>query len=621
LLCKPTFICKNYKIINQINIMAVQYSRRNLDFMLKEVLHVEELCQYPYFQDYTPDMFDMVLDTAEDIAAKTMRPAYVDSDRNEPELKDGKVKVHPMVKNYMKAMGESGLMAALFSYEHGGQQLPSLVGGAGYFILGSAHNSFTMFSSLTSGSAHLISSFGTKELADKFVPRMLSAEWTGTMCLTEPAAGSSLSDVETSAVLQADGSYKIKGQKVFISAGDHDIADNIVHLVLARIEGAPLGTKGISLMVVPKFRVDEAGNYTIDNDVISTGIYHKMGQKATPAMHLTFGDKDNSIGYLVGEANQGLKYMFQMMNEARLGVGMGGAYIASAAYYASLEYAKERPQGRRLNNKDLTQEQTFIINHPDVRRMLLFQKAIVEGSTGLLFECYLWQDMIHALGDTPEGKEYQLLLDLMTTVAKTYPSEMGFKAVNEGMQVFGGYGFTEDFPLEQMARDVRIMSIYEGTTGIHALNLLGRGMTANGGKAPQLLFAKMMETINEAKTNSELAFYADKLQEELNRLQKVTMHLMGIAMKGDTEVFLSDATLYMEFFGIVTIAWAWLKQAIVAKNAMITKNHEGEELAFYESKIHTMKFFYHYEVVKTLGLAARLTDTEVLTLAGEMELV
>jgi alkylation response protein AidB-like acyl-CoA dehydrogenase len=602
--------------------MAVQYSRRNLDFMLKEVLHVEDLCKYPYYQDYTPDMFDMVLDTTEDIAAKTMRPAYVDSDRNEPQLINGQVKVHPMVKAYMKAMGDAGMLSALFPYEDGGQQLPSLVGGAAYFIMGSAHNSFTMFASLTSGAAHLITSFGIEELKEKFAKRMLSGEWTGTMCLTEPQAGSSLSDVETSAVLQSDGSYKIKGQKIFISAGDHDIADNIVHLVLARIEGAPLGTKGISLMVVPKFRANEAGNYTVDNDVISTGIYHKMGQKATPAMHLTFGDKDNSVGYLVGEANQGLKYMFQMMNEARLGVGMGGAYIGSAAYYASLEYAKERPQGRRLNNKDVAAEQTFIINHPDVRRMLMFQKSMVEGSTGLLFECYLWQDMIHAFGkDSEEAKPYQLMLDLMTTVAKTYPAEMGIKAVNEGMQVFGGYGYTEDFPLEQMARDVRIMSIYEGTTGIHALNLLGRGMTANGGKAPQLLFARIMETISEAKNYAELSIYANKLEVELIRLQKVTMHLMGIAMKGDTELFLADATLYMEMFGIITVAWAWLKQGIVAKNAMISKNQEGEELAFYESKIQTMKFFYHYEVVKTLGLAARLTDNEVLTLVDEMEFV
>jgi alkylation response protein AidB-like acyl-CoA dehydrogenase len=601
--------------------MAQQYSRRNLDFMLKEVLNVSELTKYPFFQDYTPDMFDMVLDTAEEIADKTMRAAYVDSDRNEPQLINGQVKVHPAVKDYVKAMGESGMTGAMFKYEHGGQQLPTVVGAGSEFIRGAANNSFVMFTGLTAGSAHLILSFGSDELREKFAARMISGEWTGSMCLTEPQAGSSLSDVVTMAYPQADGTYKIKGQKVFISAGDHDIADNIVHLVLARIEGAPLGTKGISLMVVPKFRDNGSGSYTEDNDVISTGIYHKMGQKATPAMHLTFGDKDNSVGYLVGEPNQGLKYMFQMMNEARLGVGMGGTYIASAAYYASLEYAKERPQGRRLNNKNLEEEQTFIINHPDVKRMLLFQKAIVEGSLGLLMECYLWEDMINALGrNSEEAKPYQLMLDLMTPVAKTYPAEMGIRAVNEGLQVFGGYGYTKDFPLEQMARDVRIMTIYEGTTGIHSLTLLGRGITANGGKAPQLLFAEVLKTIEESKTHDDLKPYAEKLEKELGRLQKVTMHLMGIAAKGDNEVFLADANLYMEMFGIITVAWIWLKQGNVAKNALVTNSFEGDELAFYESKLHTMKFFFHYELIKTLSLAARLLDTEVLTINKEYEL-
>lgn len=601
--------------------MAQQYSRRNLDFMLKEVLNVGELTKYPYFQDYTPDMFDMVLDANEEIAEKILRPAYVSSDRNQPELVNGQVKVHPAVRDYVKAMGDAGMIGSMFKYEHGGQQLPTLVGAAAEMIRGSANNGFVMFTGLTAGSAHLILSFGTEELKEKFASKMVDGTWTGTMCLTEPQAGSSLSDVVTTATPQADGTYKIKGQKVFISAGDHDIADNIVHLVLARIDGAPLGTKGISLLVVPKFRDNGSGSYIEDNDVISTGIYHKMGQKATPAMHLTFGDKDNSVGYLVGEPNQGLKYMFQMMNEARLGVGMGGTYIASAAYYASLEYAKERPQGRRLNNKNLEEGQTFIINHPDVKRMLLFQKAIVEGSLGLLMECYFWEDMINALGrDSEEAKPYHLMLDMMTTVAKTYPSEMGIKSVNEGLQVFGGYGYTEDFPLEQMARDVRIMSIYEGTTGIHSLNLLGRGITSNSGKGPQLLFAEVLKTIEESKTHEDLKPYAEKLEKELGRLQKVTMHLLGIAAKGDNEVFLADANLYMDFFGIVTVAWCWLKQGIVAKNALVTNSFEGDELAFYESKIHTMKFFFHYELIKTLSLAARLLDTEVLTINKEIEL-
>ncbi|MEA5405539.1 acyl-CoA dehydrogenase [Arcicella sp. DC2W] len=603
--------------------MNKQYSRRNLDFMLKEVLQVAELTKFSYFQDYTPDMFDMVLDTTEEIADKILRNAYVSSDRNQPQLINGQVKVHSAVKDYVKAMGDAGMIAATFAYENGGQQLPTVVNAASEMIRGSANNAFVMFTGLTAGSANLIFSFGSDELKEKYAQRLVTGEWTGSMCLTEPQAGSSLSDVITTAFPQSDGTFKIKGQKVFISAGDHDIADNIIHLVLARIEGAPLGTKGISLFVVPKFRANADGTeFNVDNDVISTGIYHKMGQKATPAMHLTFGDKDNSVGYLVGEANKGLSYMFQMMNEARLGVGMGGTYIASAAYYASLEYAKERPQGRKLNNKNLEEEQTYIINHPDVKRMLLFQKAVVEGSLGLLLECYHWQDMIHGLGKaSEEAKPYQLMLDLMTTVAKTYPAEMGIKAVNEGLQVFGGYGYTEDFPLEQMARDVRIMSIYEGTTGIHSLNLLGRGVTLNNGKAPQLLFNEIMKSIELANTFDELKPYAEKLEKELGRLQKVTMHLLSIAAKGDNEAFLADANLYMEFFGITSVAWIWLKQAIVAKQALITQNLEESESSFYESKIHTMKFFYHYELIKNYALATRLTDTTLLTVDSEKHIV
>ena len=499
--------------------MAQQYSRRNLDFMLKEVLKVGELTQYPHFQDYTPDMFDMVLDSADAIAEKYLRPIYVDSDRKAAELVDGVVHVHPGIEPYMKEMGEAGMIGCTFDIEHGGQQVPSMIGGAHEFIRGAAHNSAVMFTGLSHGAAHLIASFGSKELADTYVPNMLSGKWAGTMCLTEPQAGSSLNDASTSAKDLGDGTYAIKGQKIFISGGDNHFSENIIHLVLARLEGAPAGTKGISLFVVPKKRIENGT--LVNNEVVSLGVYHKMGQKATPALHLSFGDKGNSIGYLVGEPNRGLSYMFQMMNEARLGVGMGGTYIASAAYYAALEYAQERPQGRRLTNKNLVDSQTFIINHPDVRRMLTFQKAIVEGCIGLLFQCYWWQDMIHGLGsDSEEAKAYQTMLDLMTTVAKTYPAEYGIKAVNEGLQVFGGYGYTEDFPLEQMARDVRIMSIYEGTTGIHSLNLLGRGVTANGGRAPQLLFAEVMKTVAEAKTHEVLLPYAEKLEKELGRLQK-----------------------------------------------------------------------------------------------------
>ncbi|MEZ4900590.1 MAG: acyl-CoA dehydrogenase [Spirosomataceae bacterium] len=596
--------------------MSQYYSRRNLNFLLHEVFNATDLTKYPYFSAHDRETFDMTIDAVTQIADNLMFPYFREIDRNQPELRDGKVTVHPKIGEYLKAMGESGLIGTSFSFENGGQQLPEMVSSCLGFIVMAANNGM-MFTGLTSGAAGLINSFGSDELKQQYVANMLGGKWQGTMALTEPQAGSSLSDITTSATPQADGSYLIKGQKVFISAGDHDQCENVIHLMLARIDGAPKGTKGISLFVVPKYRLDGT-----DNDVTSTGIYHKLGQRGVPAMHLTMGDHDACLGWLVGEPHKGLSYMFQMMNEARIGVGMTGAAIASAAYGASLQYAKERPQSRRLNEKSaLDTPQVPIIEHPDVKRMLLLQKAVVEGSLSLLIEAARCGDIAHVSDDPEEKEKYHLMLELLTPIAKTYPTEMGMIAVSNGLQVLGGYGFTEDFPLEQLYRDIRITPIYEGTTGIQSQDLLGRKMTMKGGKAAQLLFGEMAETIAEANTHEELQPYSKMLKAELARLQEVTMSLMQYAMKGDIERFLMDATLYMEMFGIITVAWQWLKQGVVAKRTMLTQSPEGDELAFYESKIHTMKFFFHYEVPKTLGLATRLKDTEVLTIMTEKELV
>lgn len=609
--------------------MATTYfSKRNLQFLLHEVFKAEELNRYEYFCAHDRETFNLVIDSATYIADTLMHPYLKEVDKNQPELKNGQVTVHPKVKDFLKAMGDAGLIGAGFSFEHGGQQLPEMVSASVGFILMAANNGM-MYSGLSSGAAHLITSFGSPELNEFYVPPMLEGRWQGTMALTEPQAGSSLSDVMTTATPLPDGTYKIKGQKVFISAGDHDAADNIVHLMLARIEGAPKGTKGISLFVVPKYRPatnsdglngeSMAGNY-VDNDVQSTGVYHKMGQKGVPAMHLTMGSNDNTIGYLVGQPHQGLPYMFQMMNEARIGVGMTAAAIATAAYHAALQYARERPQSRRLNEKNLLDApQTAIINHPDVRRMLLFQKAITEGSLSLLIEAARLYD-ISRVAEGEEKENAFLLVDLLMPVAKSYPSEMGVQSVSQSLQTFGGYGFTEDFPVEQLYRDIRITPIYEGTTGIQAQDLLGRKMTMKGGKAPQLLFAEISKTITEADTFDDLKPYADQLTGELARVQDVMTTLLPHALKGDTERYLSDATLFLEMFGIVVVAWQWLKQAVVAKQTILTQNPQGDDLTFYEGKIHTMKFFFHYEVPKTLGLAVRLKDTEVLTIVSAKEL-
>ena len=589
------------------------FSRRNIDFTLLEVLDVESLTHYEFFDAHDKDTFGMVLDAMTDIAEKIMKPAFVDSDRHQPELIDGEVKVHRGVHDFYKAFSETGLLSAPFPFEYNGQQLPKVVNAAAEFIGGGAHNSFIMYSDLTKGAANLIIKFGTEEQKQQFALKMLSGEWTGTMCLTETQAGSSLSDVATTASPLPVGTYKIKGQKIFISAGDHDVTDNIIHLVLARIDGAPKGTKGISLFIVPKKRFDTVGGQLRSNDVSSIGIYHKMGQKATPAMHLGFGEKDDCIGYLLGEPNRGLPQMFLMMNGARLGVGLGGIHIASAAYYASLQYANERPQGRRLNEKDSFGEPTTIIHHPDVRRMLLYQKAIMEGGLCLILQCFKYLDLERVEEDPSVKQHYNDLLELLTPVAKTFGAEMGMLATNQGVQVLGGYGYTEDFELEQLARDVRIMSLYEGTTGIQAQAVLGRQIPRNGGKSVDIWINEVKKDIEAAQTFDSLKPYASLLENEVNNWKQTTQHLLSVAAKGDTEVYLSDATLYIELFGILNVAWLWLKQATVAQKAMKVNNPTGDEQQFYASKIHTMRFYFHYELPKVKSLITRLMDETILT--------
>ncbi len=593
--------------------MATQYfNKRNLDFLLYEVHEAEKLTQFPRFADHNKEVFDMTIESAIQIADNLMFPFVKAVDKNQPELIEGKVSVHPSIKNYLKAIGESGLIGADFDYEDGGAQIPVTITSALGYILMAANNGM-MYTGLTSGAARLIANFGSQELKDAYIPKMLEGKWQGTMCLTEPQAGSSLSDIVATAEPLPDGTYKIRGQKIFISAGDHDACDNVIHLLIGRIKGAPLGTKGISLFVVPKIRLDGS-----DNDVTSMGIYHKLGQKGVPAMHLGFGDKqDDCIGYLVGEENKGLNYMFQMMNEARIGVGLTGASIASAAYYAALEYAKERPQSRRLNQKHaLDAPQIAIIQHPDVRRMLLFQKSVVEGSLSLLIETSKHFDIAEATMDEEEKRRAHLLVELLTPIAKTFPCEYGMLAISDAVQCFGGYGFTEDFPVEQFYRDIRITPIYEGTTGIQSQDLLGRKVPMENGKAMQFLAEEAGNTIKQAISDEKLSKYAILLKNSLEKLQKVTMHLMGIAGSGDIERYLSDATLYMELFSLNVVAWQWLKQGIIARQKLSESTIDND---FYESKIHTMKYFFHYQLPKTDGLATRLTDTEVLTIVSEKE--
>ena len=613
--------------------MATQFfSKRNLQFLLYEVFDTERLIKYEYFQDHARETFDMVLDSAEQIAEKLLKPLLTEMDRKEPQLVDGKIRIHEGMFPILKKFGEDGWINAGFGYEEGGQQIPSTVLNLAAFIFQAANYSSSVFPFLTSGAANLLRSFGSQELRDAFTPKMYTGEWQGTMALTEPDAGSSLSDITTSAEPTEDdaecrpGVYKIKGQKIYISAGDHDGCENVIHLMLAKIKGGPTGAKGISLFAVPQKRIRETGEgrqetekyehqtstteQLIDNDVLTAGVYHKMGYKGAPIAHLMVGSNDNTLGYLVGEPHKGLSYMFQMMNEARIGVGMNAAAIGTAAFYASLEYAKERPQGRLISDKDHSKPQVQIIRHADVKRMLLFQKAIVEGSLSLLVQCSMLSDLAHVT-EGEEKENYDLLLDLLTPIAKTYPSEMCCLTTSAAVQILGGAGYTTDFPVEQFYREARIHPIHEGTTGIHGLDLLGRKIILKNGKSLILLVAEIRKTIEEANQHETLKHHAARLTRYLGKTDSVTKHLLSLAGK-DLEIFLSDATLYLELFGIVTIAWQWLVQGIKAE-AALQAGAVGDDFDFYQGKIHTLRYFYEYELVKVDSLLKRLLSEDNVT--------
>lgn len=585
------------------------FSKKDLHFLLYEVLGVEQLASYEYFQDHSAETFNLVLDTAAQFAEGLLLPLLTEMDRQEPQLVEGKIRIHPGMHGIIQKFGEDGWINAAFDYDEGGQQLPVTVMNAAAFIFQAANYSASVFPFLTTGAANLLRSFGSDELINTYTPQLYAGRWQGTMALTEPGAGSSLSDITTSAEPTAtEGVYKIKGQKIFISAGDHDGCENVVHLMLAKIKGAPAGAKGISLLVVPQKRLTDTAELT-SNDVTTTGVYHKMGYKGAPIAHLTMGEHDDCLGYLVGEPHKGLSYMFQMMNEARVGVGMNATAIGTAAYYASLAYARERPQGRIISDKDVSKPQVPIIKHADVKRMLLFQKAVVEGSLALLTQCGLYADLAHvAQGETKE--KAQLLLDLLTPVAKSYPSEMCCLSTSAAVQILGGSGYTTDYPVEQFYREARIHPIHEGTTGIHGLDLLGRKVLMHNGKALQWYVAEVQATIAEAKNNNTLKSTAETLGYYLNKAQQTTLHLMSMAAK-DTERFLADATLYLELFGIVSIGWQWLKMGIVAEQALPKAN--GTDAAFYHGKLATMQYFFEYELVKIEALAKRLQSAHYPT--------
>ena len=591
-------------------------SARNIRFMIREVFDAGALTAHPYYDRHTPKMFDMVIDEAVTLATQLMYPVFAQMDQNPPVFENGQVKVHRAVKKIMAEFGQGGWIASGFPESHGGEQIPLIIRSAASFVFAAANYSASAYPELTAGAAELITSFGSRHLIDTYVPRMLAGRWQGTMALTEPQAGSSLSDITTTAFKDGNGRFKIKGIKTFISAGDHDGVENVVHLMLARMENAPPGAKGISLFVVPQKRLNNEGNL-VSNDVTTAAVYHKLGGRGIPALELSLGEKDDCHGWLVGEENKGLSHMFQMMNEARILVGLGACAIASAAYYAALDYAKNRSQGRPVTRKDPMAHPVPIIKHADVKRMLLFQRSVVEGGLSLILQCAMYADLIRVSADD-EKERYQLLLNLLTPVAKTFPSEYGFLAASSAIQCFGGYGYCEDFPVEQYLRDIRIHPIHEGTTGIQGMDLLGRKLVMKNGRAGIIFLKELDHTIQAAQPFSGLAYAAQALTDAKKLLETVAGALLKIAGKGKIDAFLADATLFLEFFGLIVISWQWLIQGITAEKALAANPSRKEE-RFYRGKLFAMHYFLRYELPKIHGLSVRLMDGDHLTLDMDPE--
>ncbi|GAB2781729.1 acyl-CoA dehydrogenase [Halomonas shantousis] len=576
---------------------------RDLQFQLYEVLDTESLTSRPRYRDHDRTVFDATLQTARDIARDYFAGHNRKGDLEEPTFDGQHVRLVPETQAAWDAFAEAGFLAAHHGIEDGGLQLPEVVLRASMAYFYAANIATASYSMLSIGAANLIKTFATPELQARFLPPMLSGRFSGTMALTEPGQGSALADIRTTARLADGGRYRVFGHKMFISGGDHELTDNIVHLVLARIAGAPAGVQGISLFIVPKYDVNPDGSLGERNDVQLAGLLHKMGWRNTTSTVLNFGERDGAIGYLVGEPHQGLRYMFQMMNEARIGIGLGAAALAYQGYLHSLEYARERPQGRLPSSKDPSSTQVPIIRHADVRRMLLAQKAYAEGALSLcLYASSLAEDS-HTAPDESARRDASLLLDLLTPVVKSWPSRYGVQANDLAIQVLGGSGYIREYSLEQYLRDNRLNPIHEGTEGIQALDLLGRKLAQQGGAGFTLFAAAVRDGLEQARAQPECATLIEPLEQALRTLETVSQDLLA-QIQRDVDRGMANATLYLDMFGRVVVGWIWLRQALVAARALETTPAEKQQ-AFYHGKLQAARYFMEWELPQ-VGHQARL---------------
>jgi len=567
-------------------------SDRAVEFLLDEVLDVPALCRLPHFRDHSRDTFDLYLRSARRLAREVLLPSYRAVDAEPTVLRGGEVKTHPALKSIYPQLAALGVVAATRPVEAGGQQLPHVVAAAAELYLMAGNLSAIGYLGLTAGAAHLLESFASPELQRAFREPMLDGTWTGTMALTEPQAGSSLADVRARARPAGDH-FLVDGAKIFISGGDHDLSENVVHLTLARIEGAPAGVKGISLFAVPKLRPE--GARLVPNDVKVTGLIHKIGWRGLPSLALAFGEAGDCRGWLVGRPNEGLSHMFQMMNDARIMVGCHGVATASVAYHESLRYARERPQGRPLAARDPTRPQVPIVEHADVRRMLLRQKAIVEGGMALVLAAARYADLAEHAEEEGARRRAQALLDLLTPVAKSFPAEWGFESNALALQIHGGYGYSSEYLPEAWLRDQKLNSIHEGTTGIQGLDLLGRKVMAGGGAALRTFLEEVAGDVARARKAGVEPAWCDRVQRTAEAVAAVTMHLGALGLRGDAEAMVRHGDDYLRAFSLLVVGWLWLRQAVAAHGA---EARDATSRAFYEGVLCTAQYFLATELPK-----------------------
>ncbi|NOX34888.1 MAG: acyl-CoA dehydrogenase [Deltaproteobacteria bacterium] len=557
---------------------------KDIFFILKEQLSYGNLCSLDRYKGFNEKAFDLLVNEAMKFAKGIIDPLNMIGETNAPKLAEGQVKCTPEFKKAFRQYGEDGWTALSRDTDYGGQGFPNMMRIIINDIMYGACQAFNIAPNLTHGAAHLIETFGTKEQKSTYVPKMFDGKWAGTMCLTESDAGSNLSGIQTTACPDGE-QYKIKGFKIFISWGDHDLTDNIIHLVLARIEGAPKGSHGISLFIVPKMCVNPDGTLGEPNDVICTGIEEKMGLHASPTASLSFGARDNCIGYLCGRKNKGLSHMFQMMNAARINTGVSGLAIASTAYRNALVYAKTRIQGNDIGPQK--KGRVTIIKHPDVRRMLLWMKAMVDGMRSMIYSGAYWAEMAEELPQSNEKNHYINLIEFMTPIIKAYCSDMGFKVCETAIQCLGGYGYCKDFPLEQYLRDVKIMSLYEGTNGIQAADLMGRKMTINNG-ACFLAFKKELTLFCEKnRTDEILGSRIRALKGVANNLFETALTLNALQKK-DPLQFASYTYPALISFSEVTMVWRLLDMALVAQASL---ENTKKSQSFYKAKLLQASYF------------------------------